>query len=78
MFIDMARKCIDELDNVNDGVFKAVDECIEKDILKDYLLDNKSEVVAMCLVEFDQEKYESSLYTSFNAVSIFDDEYVDL
>ena len=61
MFIDTARKRIGELDNVNDGVVKAVDECIEKGILKDYLLDNKSEVVAMCLVEFDQEKYERTL-----------------
>ena len=61
MFIYTARKRIGELDNVNDGVVKAVDECIEKGILKDYLLDNKSEVVAMCLVEFDQEKYERNL-----------------
>ena len=61
MFIDLSRKYIDELDNVNDGVAKAVDECIEKGILKNYLTDKKAEVIAMCLFEFDQEKYERTV-----------------
>ena len=61
MFIDLSRKYIDELDNVNDGVSKAVDECIEKGILKNYLTDKKAEVIAMCLFEFDQEKYERTV-----------------
>ena len=39
-----------------DAIIKAVDYCIAHDILKQYLLKNKSEVVDMVLTEYDEEK----------------------
>lgn len=40
---------------------RAVDECIEKDILKEFLLKNRAEVLGMLLEEFDKEKYERTI-----------------
>ena len=39
----------------------AIDYCIEHDILKKFLRENKMEVIGMLLREFDVEKYERSL-----------------
>ena len=39
----------------------AVDECIEKDILKDVLTKNRSEVITMFLTTFNKKMYEESL-----------------
>ena len=60
-FIHLARKYTKELDNANAGVQKAIDECIDKNILKDFLKEKQSEVIAMCLFKFDKEKYEYTL-----------------
>ncbi len=54
-FIHLARKYSKELDNVNAGVRKAIDECISKNILKDFLKEKQSEVIAMCLFKFERE-----------------------
>jgi hypothetical protein len=40
------------------AISMAIDDCIEHDILRDYLLKNKAEVMAMVLYEFDMEKYK--------------------
>ena len=40
---------------------QAVDYCIENDILKEFLLKNRAEVLGMLLEEFDAEKYERTL-----------------
>ena len=37
-------------------VTKAVDECIEKGVLKEFLLEHKSEVIEMCITEYDEEE----------------------
>ena len=47
--------------DVNAGVQKAIDECVSKNILKDFLIEKQSEVIAMCLFKFDKEKYEDTL-----------------
>ena len=39
----------------------AIDYCIEHDILKKFLRENRMEVIGMLLREFDVEKYERSL-----------------
>ncbi|MDC7286682.1 hypothetical protein NXH76_02605 [Blautia schinkii] len=41
---------------IEEAVPKAVDECIEKGILKDLLLRNKAEVVAMSIFEYNEEE----------------------
>ena len=43
------------------AVTNAVDECIEQNILKDILLNQKSEVIAMVLETFSQEDYEKDI-----------------
>ena len=40
---------------------RAVDECIEKDILKDILIKNRAEVIDMFLTTFDKKMYEEAL-----------------
>ena len=40
---------------------QAVDYCIENDILKEFLLKNRAEVLGMLLEEFDEKKYERTL-----------------
>ncbi len=41
--------------SIEEAVPKAVDECIEKGILRDLLLRNKAEVVAMSIFEYNEE-----------------------
>ena len=52
-FINLVRKYI-HIYGKKAGIDKAVDECIMNDILKDILVKNKSEVVGMCLTEYDE------------------------
>ena len=40
---------------LNRAVESAVEECIRKDILKDFLLEQKAEVVAMSIYEYNEE-----------------------
>lgn len=40
---------------------RAIDDCIEKGVLKEFLLRNRAEVLGMLLEEFDAEKYERTL-----------------
>lgn len=42
--------------SVEEAVVMAVDECIEKDILKDFLIKQKSEVIETMLFEYDEEE----------------------
>ena len=41
---------------LNEAVETAVNECIEENILADFLQKNKSEAIAMCLFEYDDER----------------------
>lgn len=43
------------------AVKSAIDECIDRNILKDILTDQKSEVIAMVLETFNQEDYEQDV-----------------
>ena len=61
IFIHLARNYSEELNDVNAGVQKAIEECISKNILKNFLIEKQSEVIAMCLFKFDKEKYEYTL-----------------
>lgn len=40
--------------SVEEAVTKAVDECIEKGILKDYFIAHKAEVIVMCITEYNE------------------------
>ena len=41
---------------LNDAVEYAVRECIKEGILEDFLMENRAEVVAMSIFEFDEER----------------------
>ena len=47
--------------SLNEAVEKAVEECIQEGILREFLLANKAEVVAMSIFEYDREWEEEIL-----------------
>ena len=60
-FVAATREHMIEEEDMQDALNKAVDDCIERGILKEFLLKNRSEVLGMLLEEFDKEKYERTL-----------------
>ena len=47
--------------SLEEAVPYAIDYCIKHDILKDFLLANKAEVISMSIFEFDEELYKKSI-----------------
>ena len=47
---------------MRDAVSKAVDDCIRDDILKEFLLQNKAEVVKMTIFEYDEEQHKQTIH----------------
>lgn len=60
-FATVTRECMSEEKDMQTALSKAVDECIEKGVLKEFLLKNRAEVLGMLLEEFDAEKYERTI-----------------
>ena len=56
--VDVIRGCMADEKDIQTAINRAVDSCIEKGILKEFLLKNRAEVLGMLLEEFDVEKYE--------------------
>lgn len=46
---------------LKEAVIITVDYCIKHDILKDFLLANKSEVISMSIFEYDEELHKKTL-----------------
>ena len=57
ILIDKIRCYNKELGDLEEAVIRAVDECIDENHLKDFLVQHKSEVVGMILTEWDEEAY---------------------
>ena len=53
-FVAMIRTNLENM-NLQEAVEKTVDECIRQNILKDFLLEQKSEVVTMSIYEYNEE-----------------------
>ncbi len=47
---------------MTDAVNTAVEECIKANILKDFLLEHKAEVIAMSIYEYNEEYVRKSFY----------------
>lgn len=62
MFIDTVRIQCKKTSDPRHAVTKAVDICIEKEILRDVLVKHKAEVISMVLTSFNQKAYEKDLY----------------
>ena len=59
-YVDTVRKLAKDI-ALDEAVKKAVDDCIKNDILKDFLLANKAEVVSMSIFEYDEELHKKTL-----------------
>ena len=55
-FVVRVRKCVKEEASLVDAVERAVTECIRDGILEDFLRKQRSEVVAMSILEYDREE----------------------
>lgn len=54
IFVSLVRENLQKME-LTEAVECAVDECIERNILKDFLTEQKSEVVAMSIYEYNEE-----------------------
>ena len=53
-FVAAVRRNVESME-LREAVEWAVEECIQKDILKDFLMEQKAEVVAMSIYEYNEE-----------------------
>lgn len=60
-FVAVIRDWLAVEKDIQTALNKAVDYCIENDILKEFLLKSRAEVLGMLLEEFDAEKYERTI-----------------
>lgn len=55
IFVDKARR-YSEGQPLDEAIERTVEECIQENVLRDFLLENKAEVKKMCLYEYDEEQ----------------------
>lgn len=55
IFVDKVRRYSQE-QTLEDAVEQTIRECMEEDVMADFLKRNRAEVVRMCLYEYDEEK----------------------
>ena len=56
-FVSEIRAWTDKGYNIKAAVLNSMDYCIENDILKDFLIKEKAEVLHMLLTEYDEKKH---------------------
>ena len=62
IFVDKLRKYAKEFPNrLEMAITKSIDECIAENVLKNFLIERKSEVLEMLDDLFDKELYEKDL-----------------
>ena len=59
-YVEKVRKN-NETMSIDEAVKKAVDDCIKENILRDFLLKNKAEMIQMSIFEYDEEKHKKFL-----------------
>ena len=47
--------------DIKTAITKAIDYCIEKNIMREFLIKHKAEVFSVCITEFDEKIYEAEL-----------------
>lgn len=60
-FVAKIRRHLDSM-SLEDAVRTAIDDCISENILKNFLLEQKAEVIAMSIYEYNEEYVRKSLY----------------
>ena len=69
IFVNKVRNKTDnEGKDVRAAVIEAVDECIQKGILADFLRVNRAEVIAMSIFEYDKEEEEQKLQATYEKI----------
>ena len=56
-FVDSVRDNLAEGEGLKSAVNKAIKDCVEKNVLKEFLLENREAVMHSCLYEYDEEKH---------------------
>ncbi|MDD2957565.1 MAG: hypothetical protein PHR92_03455 [Lachnospiraceae bacterium] len=56
-FVAALRRCREQKISLKTAVELTVEECIEQDILRDFLLKNRNEVMRVLLTEYDMKKH---------------------
>ena len=61
-YVECVRRYTDELGmRLNEAVESAVNECINKGILKDFLLENKAEAMTMSIFEYNEAEEKEKM-----------------
>ena len=66
-YVEKVRKNAETM-SLDAAVKNAVDECIQKGILADFLRANRAEVIAMSIFEYDKEEEEQKLQKTYEAI----------
>ena len=66
-YVEKVRKHA-EIMSLDAAVKNAVDECIQKGILADFLRVNRTEVIAMSIFEYDKEEEEKKLQATYEKI----------
>ena len=66
-YVEKVRKNAETM-SLDATVKNAVDECIQKGILADFLRVNRAEVIAMSIFEYDKEEEEQKLQKTYEAI----------
>lgn len=69
IFVDKVRRYRKTKD-LESAINQAIKECIEENVLKQFFMEHRKEVVTMSLWEFDQEKYDEMLVETGKAEGI--------
>lgn len=56
ILISKIREFRQSTDDLKDAILKAIEYCIKNDILKEFLLEHRAEVVDMLRMEYDEAK----------------------
>ena len=61
IFVQCVREYIQSEPSVEDALEKAIDTCINQDVLADFLKKHRAEVTNMILTTYDKDLYEKTL-----------------
>ena len=61
IFVQYVREYIQSESSVEDALEKAIDTCINQDVLADFLKKHRAEVTNMILTTYDKDLYEKTL-----------------
>ena len=62
LLVNKIRRYTDEYKDINQAVEQAVTECIEENILADFLRKNRAEAIEMCIFEYDDKREKELIW----------------